>query len=43
MTKFDRKKYHRQHRAKNWLVFAILVALVVLFFALTLVKMGANN
>lgn len=42
MIKFDYKQYYRQRRAKNWVVFAILVGLVVLFFALTVVKLGGD-
>ena len=43
MIKFDYKQYYRQRRTKNWIIFAILVGLVALFFALTIVKMGANG
>lgn len=43
MIKLNYKQYYRQRRTKNWTVFAILVGLVVLFFVLTVVKMGAAN
>ncbi len=31
---------HRRMRARNWALFTVLAGLVVLFFTLTLVKMG---
>jgi uncharacterized membrane protein len=34
---------HRRQRGKNLVIAAFLVALVVIFFALTVVRMGAHS
>lgn len=46
----DRKRFdpantprHRQQRAKNWAVLALLLAMVVLFFVLSIVRMGGAD
>ena len=31
---------HVQQRAKNWIVFAVIIGLCVLFFAITIVRFG---
>lgn len=47
MAMADRKKFdpagsprHRQQRIKNWAMLALLLSLVVLFFVLSIVRMG---
>lgn len=38
----DDPDYRRRLRAKNWAVAGLLVALVVLFYFVTLVRMGGT-
>jgi hypothetical protein len=34
---------HRRQRAKNWTLLAVLVALVALFYAITIVRVGGGQ
>lgn len=36
------KRRERILRARNWALFAVLLALVLLFYAITLVRMGGS-
>lgn len=39
LTRADSRELARRRRGRNWAVFAVLIALMVLFYAITVVKM----
>lgn len=39
LTRADSRELARRRRGRNWAIFAVLVALMVLFYAITVVKM----
>ena len=41
-TDSGKAEFARKQRARNWAIGAVLVALTVLFYALTIVRMGGH-